>query len=113
MVDFTDNHAYQLFADDELPWEHRSDMESLDTDVEIRDTDANRSNYTPKDGAKYVATDTGTVYLGDGSSWTKLGEIVPEVVTSPDISRIFVRDTDPANDGYDITSEDLWLDTSQ
>jgi hypothetical protein len=47
----------------------------LDKLVEIRDTDANKSTYTPKDGAKYIATDTGDVYLGDGSNWTHFGVI--------------------------------------
>lgn len=34
-----------------------------------------------------------------------------DAVTSPDIDRIFVRDTDPA-DEYDVTDRDLWIDTS-
>lgn len=50
----------------------------LDKHVEIRDVDGNRGNYDPKSGAKYLATDTGAVYLGDGSQWNYLGEIVPE-----------------------------------
>lgn len=69
MPDNTDNHGYQLFANGESGWEHRTDLKALDIDVEVRDTDANRGNYTPKDGAKYLATDTGRIYLGDGSSW--------------------------------------------
>lgn len=46
-------------------------LRELGGDVEIRDLDANKSTYDPKDGAKYLATDTGTVYLGDGTSWTE------------------------------------------
>lgn len=41
----------------------------IDRAVEIRDIDANRSGYTPKDGAKFFATDTEDVYLGNGSNW--------------------------------------------
>jgi len=44
----------------------------VDSDVEIRDTDANKGNYTPEDSALFRATDTGTVYQGDGSSWNKI-----------------------------------------
>lgn len=47
----------------------------LGVDVEVRDTKANRSNYTPVSGGKYFATDTGDIYLGDGSSWNHLGTV--------------------------------------
>jgi len=50
-------------------------FEALAVDVEIRDTDANRSDHEPTDGAKYLAVDTGTVYLGDGSEWQSIGTI--------------------------------------
>jgi hypothetical protein len=36
---------------------------------EIRDTLAARSEYDPAAGAKYLATDTGDVFLGDGEAW--------------------------------------------
>lgn len=41
----------------------------LDTDVEIRDAEANLGNYEPKQNAKFEATDTGAVYYGNGTSW--------------------------------------------
>ena len=63
--DTTDNHGYQLWADAAADWEHRSDFEALDIDVEIRDLNANRGNYTAKQDAKFVATDTGDVYRFD------------------------------------------------
>jgi hypothetical protein len=47
----------------------------LDKHVEIRDTDANRGSYDPQAGAKFLATDTGAVYVGDGSQWTQIGSI--------------------------------------
>jgi len=67
----TDNHDYNTPASGSADWDVplNTNFQNLDTDVEIRDTDANKSNYTPKDGALYRATDTGGVYLGDGSSW--------------------------------------------
>ena len=50
-------------------------FEKLNTDVEVRDTDANRDQYEPLSGRKYLATDTLDVYLGDGNQWTKVGNI--------------------------------------
>lgn len=49
----------------------------LDRDVEIRDSDSNRDGYDPADGAKFLATDTGDVYIGDGSQWTQIGTVAP------------------------------------
>lgn len=47
----------------------------IDQQVEIRDREANRSEYDPVDGAKFLASDTGAVYVGDGEEWTLLGSI--------------------------------------
>jgi hypothetical protein len=47
----------------------------IDSRIEIRDTSANRSEYAPKDGAKFLATDTGAIYTGDGSEWSETGSI--------------------------------------
>jgi hypothetical protein len=67
----TDNHEYETPAAGSLDWDKplNRNFERIDTDVEIRDTDANRSNYTPKAGTKFLATDTGVVYVGDSSDW--------------------------------------------
>lgn len=70
MPNYTDNHDYQLFENNEEPWEHRTDFSALDIDIEIRDTESNLNDYTPKDGAMFRATDTGAIYLGNGSDWS-------------------------------------------
>lgn len=44
-------------------------FDELDAHTFVRDTEANRTNYTPKADAVYFATDTETIYEGDGSSW--------------------------------------------
>lgn len=78
MVDLTDNHEFQLWADSEEQWEHRSDFETLEQKVWVRDEDAALNDYEPHDGALFLATDTEDVYLGDGNSWTlkwNLGDI--------------------------------------
>lgn len=67
----SENHKYNVPAEGTTDWHIplNENFKSFDTDIEIRDTDANKSNYTPKDGAMYRATDTGAIYIGDGSSW--------------------------------------------
>lgn len=68
----TDNHNYDTptkgTTDYHVPL--NSNFDAIDGDVAIRDLEANRTNYTPKDDQEYIATDTGAVYLGDGSTWT-------------------------------------------
>lgn len=44
----------------------------LDTNGELRDVESNLQNYSPKSGAKFVATDTENRYIGDGSTWNKV-----------------------------------------
>ena len=62
----------------ELDWHVplNENFEKLDRDVEIRDVEANRSNYDPKMGAKFFATDSGATYTGDGTSWNLVGYVV-------------------------------------
>lgn len=74
MPNQTENHQYNHPAKGTTDWHIplNKNFERFDTDIEIRDADANRGNYTPKQGAKFLATDTEKVYLGDGSSWNEL-----------------------------------------
>lgn len=67
------NHEYNTPNAGTSDWHVplNANFEQLDTDVEIRDADANKSEYEPKDGALFRATDTGDVYLGDGSNWVE------------------------------------------
>lgn len=96
----TDNHNYNTPSEGTLNWDVplNENFEQIDTDVEIRDTDANRTSYTPKDGAKFLATDTGTVYVGDGTSWNEVGSLTTVTVGS--------SQPGSPNEG------DLWIDTS-
>lgn len=84
----TENHGLEQPSKGESDWHVplNENTAALDTLVEIRDSDANKDDYTPKDGAKYLATDTGDVYLGDGSAWTRLGGIDDqEAIADPDV----------------------------
>jgi len=96
----TTNHDYATPPEGTLDWHVplNENFERLDTDVEIRDVDANRSTYDPAVGAKFLATDTGAVYLGDGSAWQELGSL----------TSVTVGATEPT----DPKEGDLWIDTS-
>jgi hypothetical protein len=49
---------------------------ALSRDVELRDVEANLGKYSPRSGAKFLATDTRTIYIGDGSTWVPTGSIL-------------------------------------
>lgn len=67
----TPNHSYNMPSKGKQNWhvDLNENFDSLDRDTEIRDQEANKGNYEPRDGAKYVATDSGAVYFGNGNSW--------------------------------------------
>jgi hypothetical protein len=71
MGTYTNNHGLYKPADNEHDWgdDYRTDFDTIDTALTVRDTDANKTNYSALSGARYEATDTGAVYLGDGSTW--------------------------------------------
>lgn len=72
MPDLTPNHSLQLWAAGELDWEHRDDMQYIERTMTIRDFESNLANYTPYDGARFEATDSHAIYLGDGTNWTAI-----------------------------------------
>lgn len=67
----TPNHGYNVPSEGATDWHLplNDNFEQFDTDVEIRDADASKGSYDPKAGAKYLATDSERVYVGDGSTW--------------------------------------------
>lgn len=67
----TPNHRYNVPREGAEEWHVplNENFRQYDTDIEIRDTAGNRTNYRPKAGAKFLATDTGIVFLGTGDSW--------------------------------------------
>lgn len=84
----SENHEYPIPESHERDWDDplQTIFEALDTDVEIRDVDSNRSAYAPVDGAKFLATDTQAVYVGNGSSWDQIGVVADVDTTSTDVS---------------------------
>ena len=72
--DTVSNHGYNTPPEGTVDWHIplNDNFRQIDRDVEIRDIEANRGNYDPADGAKFFATDSGKVYIGDGSSWSRV-----------------------------------------
>lgn len=70
----TPNHNYNLPNPGDQNWHQplNENFRQYDTDIEIRDQTRNMSDYEPKDGAKFLATDTGNVFVGDGDQWNLL-----------------------------------------
>ncbi|WP_152042635.1 hypothetical protein [Salinigranum salinum] len=70
----TKNHNYTTPAKGAQDWHKplNENFRNLDVDIEIRDVQANLTNYAPKDSAKFFATDTEHVFVSDGDSWTRL-----------------------------------------
>lgn len=74
----TPNHGYNLPDEGATDWHNplNENFEQYDTDIEIRDLTHNMTDYDPKDGAKFLATDTGNVFVGDGDQWNPLNTSV-------------------------------------
>lgn len=98
----TTNHSYNTPDQGTNNWDVplNENFERIDTGVEIRDVDDNRSNYEPKSGAKFLAIDTKTVYVGDGDQWNQF------TTFGGYSGQIYVQAEEPdGNEG------DLWIDT--
>lgn len=72
------NHNYERPEKGSTDWHEplNRNFERLDRDVEIRDEEENLQEYEPEQGAKFLATDTGAVYVGTGADgWRQLHSI--------------------------------------
>lgn len=69
MVEETENHGLNKFSKGDTNWSHSPDMQHIEERLVIRDREENITDYTPYSTATFVATDTGVVYDGDGSTW--------------------------------------------
>jgi len=73
----TDNHGYNTPSEGSTDWHVplNDNFRRIDTDVEVRDTEANLDEYQPNANAKFLATDTGRIHIGDGQQWHLLGSV--------------------------------------
>lgn len=75
MPDNTPNHDLNLYEQGDEDWTHTPDMETIEERLIVRDLGENRDDYTPYADALFFARDSKTWYVGDGTSWTRLGTI--------------------------------------
>lgn len=73
----TTNHGYQIPEKGENDWHIplNDNFDAIDTDIPIADADGAKSEYKPIDRSLYIAIDTATLYVGDGTQWNELGTL--------------------------------------
>lgn len=74
MASVTDNHNLETPPRDTSGWDEtwQLNFDEIERYLEVRDLEANRTEYTPHFNSKFFATDTGAVYLGDGEQWVEI-----------------------------------------
>ena len=75
MSDKTPNHELNLYTEGDENWTHTPDMETIEERLVVRDLEENRDEYTPYADALFFARDSKTWYIGEGTSWTLLGNM--------------------------------------
>ena len=75
MGERTTNHDLYKGDDGEhdIHDELNSNLDHIDATLTIRDVESNKTRYDPVTNAVFVATDTGAIYEGTGTSWTRAG----------------------------------------
>ena len=71
----TPNHGFSTPEQGQADWHVplNENFEAIDRAIPIVDQEAAKDEYEPVDRALYIAVNTGTVFVGDGSEWHKLG----------------------------------------
>lgn len=82
MVEKTSNHGLNKYEQGETNWTHAPDMQAIEERLVVRDVEANLGAYVPHSTATFIATDTGTVFDGDGESWTAATRALEQVGAS-------------------------------
>lgn len=106
----TENHGYNQPQQGSNDWHAplNENFAFIDTDIEIRDQETARSDYVPKNGAKFFSTDTGAIYVGDGSSWVHIPQRAASVLDSESGDEIGIHVGSSAPSDTNV----LWFDTS-
>lgn len=73
----TPNHGLNTPQQGTADWHTplNENFEAIDRILPVVDADAARNDYAPIEHALYIAANTGTVYVGDGSEWNELGSL--------------------------------------
>ncbi|GGK71231.1 hypothetical protein [Haloarcula sebkhae] len=75
MAKETPNHSYQRPDRGAQNWHIplNENFSRIDTEVEIKDAAENLNQYQPKEGAKFLATDSRRIFIGNGEEWLEFG----------------------------------------
>lgn len=101
----TENHDYTVPDKGATDWHAplNNNFAALDKDVPVWATEDNKDSYVPLDGSHLIATDTGAVYEGNGSSWIQIGSIGS---AGPEL---YSQESAPS----DPNQNDVWFDQSE
>lgn len=86
MVEKTPNHKLNKYDQGDPNWTHSPDMQTIEERLLVRDEEGNLENYSPHSGATFIATDTGAVYDGNGSSWNAANRQVGSLTVTDSLS---------------------------
>lgn len=118
----TPNHNYNIPNEGTTNWHIplNENFEQLDTDIEIRGLEEDKSDHEPQVGTKYEATDSGAVYHGDGDKWVLTDRIVDHIsarqiqtngprIVSPSIDGGYDSLQSAIDDAAEGGSSTIWL----
>jgi len=71
----TPYHGYSVPEEGQRDWHVplNENFAAIDRDIPVVDTESAKDQYDPSPQTVYIAVDTGTIYVGDGSEWSQLG----------------------------------------
>jgi len=104
----TDDQRYATPEKGSTDWHQplNSNFKKLERHVEVRDQESQLDTYEPRSGAKFVAIDTGNIYLADGEEWS----LAP--IQSHDHDQLAVEDSfvlpTKSSDPESVTVGELW-----
>jgi len=85
LIPHVGDDAAQEYSDDWGAILNDSAWSVLEEQLIVRDVENNRTSYTPHQDALFFATDTGAIYVGDGSTWTQSASDVTNLTVSGDV----------------------------
>jgi len=98
MAEDTANHNYQRPDRGAQDWHIplNENFARIDTDVEIKDAAENLEDYEPKAGARFLATNSRQIFIGDGEQWQEFGSVAgsASVVSIGESGQTATRTTD-------------------
>lgn len=108
MTEETTNHGLTKPDEKTLNWHIpiNGNFDAIDAELAIKDTDANKSNYEPIEDQEYIATDTGAIYIGNGTDWEKQDREIQKL----EIEKLSLGNDGPATSFSDITTSGSGVD---